>query len=334
MISVLDLGLPVTVQDLGRWGYQGVGVSPSGAMDPVSHRVANALVGNDETAATLEITLVGPTLGFEKDALIAICGADLSPRISDLRVQGWRAVYVKRGSTLTFQRAIWGARSYLAVGGGIDVPVTMGSRSTYVRAGIGGIQGRALRRGDVLRIGKPSAATLSHMASSAARLGPVPFAMSDRVLDPVPLGYHHVNRSVQVTLGPHFESFEEKDRKVLLGEPFTVSERSDRMGYRLTGHLIRSRSDADIVSQAVLHGTVQVPPGGEPIVLMADRQTVGGYPIIAQVISCDLPTLAQLRPGSPLRFEEVSVETAQDALAGREARLKNMLEEVSDGAAS
>ena len=334
MIRVLGSGLPATVQDLGRWGYQRQGVSPSGAMDPVSHRVANALVGNHESAATLEMTLVGPALEFDSDALIAICGANLSPEISNLPLQGWRAFYVKRGSTLTFQGAAWGSRAYLAVGGGIDTPESMGSRSTYLRAGIGGIEGRALRGGDVLVPGKPSEATLRAMEKAAARLGPIPFAMSESAIDPTRLAYHRLDGPVRVTRGPQFESFDERDRRALLGESFTVSERSDRMGYRLAGPLLRSGSGEDIISQAVLHGTIQVPPGGEPIVLMADRQTVGGYPIIAQVVSCDLPTMAQMKPGSEVHFEEVSIEMAQTALSQREARLNRLLKEVSDRAAS
>jgi antagonist of KipI len=333
MIRVLGRGLLATVQDLGRWGYQRNGVSPSGAMDSVSHRVANVLVGNDENAATLEITLVGPALEFETDALVAICGGDLSPRISDLPVPGWRAVYVKRGPTLTFHDPAWGSRAYLAVGGGFDVPMSMGSRSTYLRAGIGGVKGNALSKGDRLAIGRPSEATLHTMERASARLGPIPFAMSERALDPVRLGYHQLSRRVRVTRGPQFQMFDDGDQRVLLGESFTVSEHSDRMGYRLSGHLLRSGSGADIISQAVLHGTIQVPPGGEPIALMADRQTVGGYPIVAQVISCDLPTMAQLKPGDQVRFEAVSVEKAQAALSLRESRLQSMLEEVSNGAA-
>jgi antagonist of KipI len=156
--------------------------------------------------------------------------------------------------------------------------------------------------------------------------------MSERAVDPLRLGSHRLDKAVRVIHGPHFDSFDDRDRRALLGESFTISKRSDRMGYRLTGHVLRSASGADILSQAVLHGTVQVPPGGEPIILMADRQTVGGYPIAAQVTSCDLPTVAQLKPGSSISFEAVSVEGAQAALADQEERLQSMLREVSDGA--
>ncbi|MGH2820261.1 MAG: biotin-dependent carboxyltransferase family protein [Actinomycetota bacterium] len=327
VVAVLQPGTFTTIQDLGRFGFQRYGVTPSGAMDALALRAANLLVGNDPGQAGLEITLRGPTLEFERSALIAICGADLSPSVDDLPLLGWRAIYVQGGSVLRFGACRWGCRAYLAVGGGIDVPAVMGSRSTYVRAGIGGIEGRALGAGDRLSVGKPAPSAAALTERVVHNLGPMSFAMSERRAPPRLLEHYDPDRAVRVLRGPHFELFSAPDRDTFLGKDFAVSERSDRMGYRLSGHELRSAKGTEIVSTAVLAGTVQVPPGGEPIVLMADRQTTGGYPIIAQVAEVELSWLAQRKPGDTVNFVETTMEDAHLAARDQEELLRSLIEE-------
>jgi antagonist of KipI len=328
-MKIIDPGLMTTVQDRGRFGYQKRGVAPSGAMDPIALELANLLVGNEGTAAGLEMTIAGPTIEFQRDELISICGADLSPEIANLRLPTWRAIFVRAHSVLSFGAMRWGCRSYLSVAGGVAVPEIMGSRSTYTRAGIGGFRGRALRVGDEVPVGS------RHLASGAgldagASLSPMPFALSDRMVEPNDaLGLYRTSKPVRVVTGPHYDLFDKRDRQTFLKQAFEVSPRSDRMGYRLSGPLLGSGERAELVSSAVVMGTVQVPGGGEPIVLMADRQTTGGYPSIAHVAAVDLPTVAQLKPGDAIGFEAVTIERAQSALRGQRERLIAMEREVT-----
>jgi antagonist of KipI len=321
-MRIIDPGLMTTVQDRGRFGYQKDGVTPGGAMDRIALTVANSLVGNDESAAALEMTIAGPSIEFLQDELIAVCGADLSAEMANIRLPTWRAIYVRSASVLSFGEARWGCRAYLAVAGGINVPAVMESRSTNPRAGIGGIDGRALRAGDEIpthlhRPGDPIA------SRAAAGGGPMPFALSERFVDEAEAtSLYGRSESVRVLPGPHFELFDERDRRSFFDHAFEVSPRSDRMGYRLTGPVLDSSQRAELVSSAVLMGTVQVPGGGEPILLMADRQTTGGYPTIAQVTTADLPTIAQLKPGDEIRFEMVTLDQAHAALRAQRDKLE------------
>jgi antagonist of KipI len=309
---VLAAGMLTTVQDLGRVGFAKQGVGPSGAMDAYALQAANLLVGNHQSAAGLEVTAGGFRIEFRHRALIAIGGADLSPAISGVSVPTWRALYLQKGSELETTTARWGWRAYLAVAGGIDVPVVMGSRSTHLRAGIGGLEGRAVRAGDVLQRGRPAADAERAMLDSSRSLGPLPFALTDRTLeDPERL---YGSETVRFVRGPHWDMMDKGDRAAFVTQPLEVSDRSDRMGYRLSGLELRSAKGAELISTAVLTGTVQVPPGGEPIVLLSDRQTTGGYPMVAQVIRADLGVVAQLRPGDEIRFTEVPLADAQRAL--------------------
>jgi antagonist of KipI len=313
-----------TVQDLGRFGYQRDGITSGGAMDPLALRVANILVGNEEHEAGLEMTLKGPTIEFLNDSLIAICGADLSPRIADFRVPNWCAISVKEGSILTFGDNRWGCRAYLAVSGGIAVPKVMNSKSTYLRAAIGGIDGRPLKAGDDVPVGSDRTGTFHVNAS-----GPLPFALTERRLRlEDALEFYERDKPLRVLRGPHWELFDERDRGVFLHETFEISASSDRMGYRLSGPLLDSRKRDELISSAVLSGTIQVPPSGEPIVLMADRQTTGGYPVIGLVAAAALSLVAQLRPGDEVRFEEVTIEWAQTALRSQAGRLRSFKKEV------
>lgn len=327
-MKIIDPGLMTTVQDRGRFGYQKDGVTPGGAMDGMGLAVANALVGNDDSAAVLEMTMAGPSIEFQQDELIAVCGADLSAEMANIRLPTWRAIYVRSASILSFGEARWGCRAYLAVAGGIAVPAVMGSRSTNPRAGIGGLDGRALRAGDEIPT-RPRGPGDPIVSKAAAGGGPMPFALSERFVDRAEAAsLYGTSESVRVLPGPQFELFDERDRRLFFDQAFEVSPRSDRMGYRLSGPVLDSSRRAELVSSAVVMGTVQVPGGGEPILLMADRQTTGGYPTIAQVTAADLPMVAQLKPGDEIHFEMVTLDQAHAALRAQRDKLEAVKERV------
>lgn len=327
-MRIVDGGLLTTVQDLGRYGYQKIGVTPSGAMDTFSLRVANILVGNPEDTAALEITLRGPVVEFTSDALIALCGAHLTPTISDIELPRARAVAVHRGSVLSFGRAASGCRAYLAVAGGIDVPLVMGSRSTHLRAGIGGCEGRPLRSGDELPLGTASPLARDTMVEAFSDGGPLPFALSDRYVEEDDPRLVLRRPNIRSVRGPHFDVLDDVDKRNLLSTAFEVSTDADRMGYRLVGSRLSSAPAEDLASSAVMMGAVQLPPGGEPIVLMADRQTTGGYPVIAQVAAADLALVAQMKPGDQLSFVAVDVDDAQAALRERHRSLAEIRKDI------
>lgn len=299
MLTIHKSGMQTTVQDLGRTGFQKYGVVAAGAMDPYALRMANLLVGNEENAAALEITLMGPSIHFEEAHVISICGGDLTPQLDGKAVKSWRAITAAKGQTLTFGKPRSGSRCYMAVAGGIDVPAVMGSRSTYIRAGLGGYQGRALESGDQLAIGEASAAQQS-TAQNRSWFVPSPS--------------YSPNPVIRVTKGRQFELFSEQSQKYFLSETFSVNPQSDRMGYRLDGPRLALAEAQEMISEAVVFGSIQVPADGNPIILMADRQTAGGYPKIAEVITVDLPLISQLKPGGHLRFTEISIEEAQRLL--------------------
>ncbi|MDQ0430702.1 antagonist of KipI [Planomicrobium stackebrandtii] len=300
MLKILKSGLQTTVQDLGRTGFQKYGVIASGTMDPYAHRLANLLVGNNEQAATLEITLAGPVIEFTEDALIALCGGDLSPQLDGEAVGTWRTLAVAKGKTLTFGEPRIGARCYLAIAGGIDLPAVMGSRSTYLRARIGGFQGRALEKGDELPIGD---ATQQQRALQQ-------HGENDFDWQLAPARYFE-EPVIRMMPGRQYDLFDEDSKERIFSEAFIVSANSDRMGYRLEGSGLALKTPAELISEAVAFGSVQVPADGNPIVLLADRQTTGGYPKIGQVASVDLPLISQLKQGQQLRFKKISVADAQ-----------------------
>jgi antagonist of KipI len=306
-IRVESPGLLTTVQDLGRGGYQRYGVSVGGAMDGIALRMANALVGNHVGAAALEVTVLGPTLTFLDSSLFALVGGDLGAELNGERVPSLRPCVAARGATLAFRGARAGCRAYLAVAGGLDVPAVLGSRSTDLTAGIGGMQGRALARGDVLPIGTMSVEATSQLDRLTredrrfAHWAAARYLQSSELADPV----------VRVVAGPEFDWLTEGSRTLLFDSRFRIGMRSDRMGYRLEGARLDVETPGDMISSPVTLGTLQLPPSGEPIVLMADRQTVGGYPRIAHVAAADLSLLAQLAPGASLRFRRVDLADAQ-----------------------
>lgn len=317
-IQILRPGLLTSVQDLGRFGYQKYGVIVSGGMDTVALRIANLLVGNPEGEAVLEITLIGPSIVFHQDALIAITGADLSPSVDGMPIPLWRPVFVKKGSMVTFGPCRWGSRAYLAVAGGFDLPEVLGSRSTYLRAGIGGYQGRGLKADDELAFGGPSELAtrlMSHLEKAAIQH---PFATakwySGRPLYPVTQS----NPIIRVMRGRHYDWFKPESIQQFFSSSFEVSPQSDRMGYRLSGPSLELQEPLEILSEAVTHGAIQVPSEGNPIILLSDRQTIGGYPIIAHTATVDIPILAQVKPGEKLRFQEITQEEAENLYVQRE----------------
>lgn len=318
-LRIVTPGLFTTVQDLGRVGCQRDGVPAGGAMDRLALRIGNLLVGNNEGDAALETTLLGPAIAFDEETLIAVTGADSGVTVDGLPLPAYHPTLAPSGATLHCSREIRGCRSYVAIAGGIDVPPVFGSRSTYVRAAFGGCDGRALRAGDVLRLGQPGALSqriarslraegnsLRVAAWSAAR------ALRARLAD---------RAVVRLIPGAHLERLDADSRTRLFEAEFRVSASSDRMGYRLEGPELALREPLELLSEAVAFGTVQLPPDGHPIILMADRQTTGGYPRLGEVASVDLPIVAQARPGDVLRFRAIALEEAQQAYLLREAEL-------------
>ena len=312
-IEVLHPGLLTTVQDLGRTGYQRFGVSVSGAVDPRSAAVANILAGNPDGEAVLECTVLGPQLRFDAPAVIAVTGADLGPTLDGIPVENYRALRVQAGQTLRFTGPKCGCRAYLAVSGGLDVPEVMGSRSTYMKAKIGGWHGRKLEKGDVLPLRAP---------------GTEPKALENRALAPEFRGRSEY--TLRVVMGPQDDAFTPGGVSAFLSGVYTVTPEFDRMGCRMEGPEIEHAGSADILSDGIAFGAVQVPDSGQPIVMLADRQTTGGYTKIANVISADFRLLGQLKSGDRVRFEKVSLAAAQEALLAQRASLR-LLRHVLDG---
>lgn len=295
-IMVVKAGWLTTVQDMGRYGFQQYGVPVSGAMDRYSHVVANRLTGNRDHDAALEITLKGPELLFEHDSVIAVTGADLSPTVNGIGIPLWTSLLVEAGSRLAFRARRSGTRCYLAVAGGIDVPVVMGSRSTHLSSQTGGVNGRALAVGDGLVGGVP----FPHQRTTIGRNLP-------NKLRPV----YSTAVTLRILPGPQRASFSEQALTVLTSNPYRLSSQSDRMGYRLEGPKLLHKGSRRWISDGTAMGVLQIPPDGQPILLMADRQTTGGYPKIAVVISADLHMAGQLMPGETVRFTLTTLPDAQ-----------------------
>lgn len=320
MIEVLHPGLQTQVQDAGRWGWQADGVPVGGAMDGWSHRVANLLVGQTEDAATLEILLQGPRLRFTQAACIALTGAELSPTLDGQPLPMGRRLWVAAGSTLAFGRRQAGLRACLAVAGGLDVPLVLDSRATYARGGFGGWQGRALQAGDRLPIGRAAARAPEGLAQGFIA-APAP-ALD--LLAPLPDPSPQAITRMLVVEGDHWSAFAAADRQAFLAQTWRIGPQSDRMGYRLQGPALGAPALGELLSEGVTFGTVQLPPDGQPIVLMAERQSTGGYPRIAHIASVDLPLLAQCAPGQRLRFERIGLDAAQAMLLDRERHFRRL----------
>jgi len=306
-ITVLNPGLLTTVQDQGRIGYQQFGVSVSGVMDPRAATVANILVGNDDKEAVLECTMMGPQLQFDKANCIAITGGDLMPTLDGKPIPNYTAIKVEAGQVLKFTMPKTGCRAFIAFAGGLDVPEVMGSRSTYMKAKIGGVNGRKLEKGDVIGFRAPKAELKNmNFRSMASEFVP------------------RKEYTVRVILGPQDDYFTEEGIKTFLSQTYTVTAEFDRMGCRLEGEVIQHKDGGDIISDGIAFGAIQVPSSGKPIIMLGDRQTTGGYTKIANVITVDFRILAQLKQGDKVRFEQVSVKAAQAALLTQRAALKTI----------
>jgi antagonist of KipI len=311
--EVLLPGAFTTVQDLGRYGYQKYGVSISGAMDRFALRVANLLVGNEEGEAAVEATVIGPKLKAMGKVRMAITGADLSPEIDGKPAPMWRALHVPEGSILSFGTPKRGCRAYLALSGGIDFPVVMGSRSIHTRSNLGG-EGRPLAKGDVI---KKRDSGVRNQGLGAYRL-PEDF---------VPV--YGRQWKVRAVPGPQNDYFTRRGIETFLSGEYEITPQADRMGYRLKGPKIEHKAGADILTDATPPGSIQVPGDGMPIVLLADGQTTGGYSKIATVISVDQDLLGQARPGDKVRFQRVTITEAHRLLEEMEGKMVEIRRRLS-----
>lgn len=307
MIKIIKPGLYTTVQDRGRMGFQRFGIPVAGAMDDFSFRVANILVGNDENTAALETTFMGPNIQIDFDGFIAITGANMEPKINGSNVKMWRSIKVDKGDNLTFSGASEGLRSYISFGGGLGVSEILNSKSTYVRGSLGGFKGRKLMEGDEIPIDS---------SNSKAEPG--------KYISPGYIPRYAKENIVRVILGPQDDHFSTEVIETFLDSPYKITAEADRMGYRLEGATLSHNKGPDIISDGIVFGSVQVPGHGSPIVMMADRQTTGGYTKIATVISADLPLLAQMGPGDTIHFQEVTIEEGQDIFAQYEENINNI----------
>ena len=296
LFRVIKPGLFTSVQDLGRFGYQRFGIPVSGAMDKYAFVCANTLVGNSVNDACLEVTLLGPELEVLNPTQVSLAGADFSVSVNDEVAPMWALLNLKKGDVITFiGSAERGCRTYVAVRGGIDVPIILGSRSTYVRGGFGGYEGCLLQAGNVIR-GLES-----------------PEFLKERRVMPTELIPKYESKIIaDVTLGPQEEMFTAEGVETFLSQEYTLTTESDRMGYRLDGALVKHKSATEIVTDPLLPGAVQVPGNGKPIVLMVDAQTTGGYPKIATATTPGLSRLGQAKPGDTIQFKEISSTKARD----------------------
>lgn len=309
-IEVLDGGMQTTIQDLGRTGYQAQGMVVSGAMDSYSFQIANLLVGNPPNEPAIEMALVGPTLQANRDLVIAVTGADLGLEINGHPAPLWETLPLRKGEIIRFtgdRKA--GVRAYLAIQGGLELEPVFGSYATYLMGGIGGYQGRALEKGDRLKVKKRSA-TQSRFFHRK-----LPHELIPR---------YPKQKCLRVILGINQDAFTEEGIHTFLTHSYKITPRYNRMGMRLMGPKISHRTKADIISTTVTFGTVQVPANGQPIILLADRQTTGGYTQIANVITVDLPLLGQSLVGESLSFRTISLEQAQQLAIERSRLLKQL----------
>lgn len=315
-MSIIKSGLYDTIQDLGRNGYSNNGVNPGGVMDHFAAKMANALVGNDETDAVLEIHFPGPQVLFEKDALISITGAGFHPTVNNEAIPCWQPVFLKKNTVLQFTAREWGARAYLAIHGGFCIQKWLNSYSTNMKAGMGGYKGRKLEKGDTL----PFEKTFQHIHKY------IKPASNYKVLPwrPVIANVYDQPAKVHFMYGNEWNHLTCCARKAVEKNPFHISIMSDRMGYRLQGESLALTSSGEMISSAVSYGTMQLLPGGQLIVLMADHQTTGGYPKIGHVISAHLPKLAQLSAGDSIEFVPSEISRAEEMLFAQQKNLSIM----------
>ena len=317
MITVIKPGLLTTVQDLGRPGFQQFGIVVGGALDGFSTRVANLILGNEDNAAVLEMAQTGPELRFEQDTLVAWCGADFEARIGVELLPRDRPARVAAGETLSFGFARTGLRAWLAVAGGVDVPLVLGSRSTYRRAGIGGYQGRPLAAGDTLAAGVPGERS-RHLLASLRKAGRRATSWTVRSQT---LGGSITIGTMRAMIGPEWAWFKDDAQRAFFSAEWRATKEADRMGVRLQGPALELIKPREMISSAVNTGIVQVPGAGQPIVLLPSRQSVGGYPRLAAVAAVDVGRFTQLRPGDTVRFQKITVAAAHELHLAREREL-------------
>ncbi|GMG91917.1 biotin-dependent carboxyltransferase family protein [Cupriavidus metallidurans] len=305
MIEIIRPGAQASVQDLGRVGFRRFGVGRSGAADDLALRVGNRLLGNDPGAAAIEFTLGRAAVRFEADMRVALTGAECSANLDGVPVWSWHAFDVRRGETLTLPSPRGGTRTYLCVAGGIDVPLVMNSRSTDLKSGFGGFEGRVLRDGDRVPVGRPGIEQAQDWVGVAAPGWALPGQDGGNAI------------AIRLLPGPEYADFEPASQAALWQSEWTITPQSNRMGLRLQGPALARRAErsADLLSHGVVPGVMQVPPSGQPIALMSDAQTTGGYPKIGTVIGADLWRLAQVPLGATVRFRQVTLEEAAAAQA-------------------
>ena len=293
--KVLKSGLLTTVQDAGRRGYQRYGMAVSGSVDVHSYIYANILVGNEPTEAVLEVTLMGPTIEFTSPSVIAITGGDLTPRINGEPAQMYKALRIAKGDVLSFGHIKSGCRADIAFAGGLDIDEIMGSRSTYIKAGLGGHHGRNLQDGDMVEFRRENV---------------IPANIDIREMDP-PIDWTG-DYTVRVVLGPEEDRFTDAGIGTFLSSEYKVTNSFDRMGVRLEGDVIEHVNDANVISNGIPFGAIQVPDSGQPIIMLSDRQTVGGYTKIATIINVDMPMIAQCKAGDRVHFKAINIYEAQE----------------------
>lgn len=323
-IVVIKPGMLSSFQDAGRHGHQPLGISVVGAMDQRAHQLANILVGNDAQTASLEITLTGPALQFKKACCIALSGADLSATLNGQPIAMNRPIIARPQDELSFGPRKHGTRCYLAVHGGFALTPVLGSTSTYLRSHFGGWQGRALQKGDEIPFAQPL--NNKGLENLAMELWAIKIYLPSAIAD-------SSRQRIRLIKSALWDEFTPESCAALLTETFKVSPDSERMGYRLSGTPLLMSKPRQLLSEATTFGTIQVPAGGQPIILMADRQTTGGYPKMAYVATVDLPLLAQCAPGDALQFEAITLERAQELDAARERAwqaLAQTLEPIQD----
>lgn len=328
-LRVIRPGLLTTVQDRGRFGMQHLGIVPCGPMDPVALELANGLVGNAPGEAALEITVLGPEIAFEAQALVALCGAEMEARVGSSPMPANRPVLLEKGSVLNLRRTTLGSRAYLAVAGGIAVPEILGSRSTYLPAKFGGHQGRALRAGDNLPlVDGVSSLSLKRYEKLGNRktvsgLRTVAWSAPSLTLPArEPIVIHAME-------GRHHALFDAAARRAFFDATWKVTPDSNRMGFRLAGPVLARVEAGEILSEPTCLGTVQVPANGMPIALMADHQTTGGYPKMAEIAAADVPRLAQLAPGGTAQFARCTLAQAGELRRALRLRVDSALRSMA-----
>jgi len=309
-IRVLKPGMLTTVQDLGRTGYQSQGFGTSGVMDVRSFKIANLLLDNPENEAVLEFTLIGPTIEFTSETIIAVTGGDFQPKVNRKPIKMYTAIYMNKGDILEFAGSRSGCRGYISFSSYLNIPIVMGSRSTSVKYSVGGLHGRKLEEDDYILF-RQKRRYLPYFLSRSLAIDE--FDQKEVTLRVIP--------------GPQDSYFTKEGMETFFSGTYSVTSEYDRMGYRLDGPFIAGKTKTDIISDGLVFGSIQV-PNGKPIILLSDRQTAGGYAKIATVASVDLPKLVQLKQDDKINFKAITVEKAQELLSDEEKEMKDFRREI------